>query len=114
MNYQAIGANIKAERKKQHITQEQLAEKAGISTNFLACIEIGIKQGSFETYVKIANALHVTLDILTSDIVSACRENPLKDELNFYFDNSPKQIQEVIVNVTKSIYNSDLRLSAND
>ncbi len=107
MNYQAIGANIKAERKKQRITQEQLAEKAGISTNFLACIEIGIKQGSFETYVRIANALHITLDILTSDIVSACCENPLKDELNFYFDNASKPVQEIIVNVVKVIYNAD-------
>ena len=104
MDYRTIGINIKAERIKQHMTQERLAEKAGISTNFLACIETGIKNGSFETYISIANALHVTLDTLTQDVVSACSENPLKDELNYYFDNSDASTQRMIVKIAKTVY----------
>lgn len=103
MDYHTIGANIKTERKKQHMTQEQLAEKAGISTNFLACIETGIKKGSFETYVNLANALHVTLDTLTLGVVSACSENPLKEDLNYYFDNAPEGCQELIVDLIKNM-----------
>lgn len=103
MNYKIIGTNIKEERNKQDITQEQLAEKAGITTNFLACIEVGIKRGSFETYVNIANALHVTLDNLTSEVVPACKENPLKNKLNYYFDNASVETQELIVKIVKDI-----------
>lgn len=109
MDYHIIGANIKTERYKQHLTQEQLAEKAGISSNFLACIETGIKRGSFETYVNIANALHVTLDTLTQEIISACSDNPLKDELIYYFDNADPHIQRVMVNVSKVIFNENAK-----
>lgn len=103
MNYSTIGINIKKERNKRNITQEQLAEKVGISTNFLACIEVGIKKGSFETYVNIANALHVTLDVLTSEVVYACKENRLKDKLNYCFDNASLTTQELIVKITENI-----------
>lgn len=106
MNYRSIGANIKAERNKRNITQEQLSEKAGISTNFLACIEVGIKKGSFETYVNIANALHVTLDTLTSEVVYSCNENPLKDKLNYCFDNASPETQKLIVKIAEDITNT--------
>lgn len=103
MDYKVIGTNIKSGRNRQNITQEQLAEKAGITTNFLACIEVGIKRGSFETYVNIANALHITLDTLTSDVVSACKENPLKNKLNYCFDNASEETQELIVKIVENI-----------
>ncbi len=103
MNYSTIGTNIKSERNKQNITQEQLAEKAGITTNFLACIEVGIKRGSFETYVNIANALHVTLDSLTAEIIPACKENPLKNRLNYCFDNASEETQKLIVKIAEDI-----------
>ncbi len=103
MDYKLIGENIKRERKKRGLTQEQLAEKAWISTNFLACIETGIKKGSFETYVSIANVLHTTLDTLTSGVVNACTEDPLKDELNYCFDNADRASRELIVKIAKLI-----------
>lgn len=103
MNYSAIGMNIKSERNKQNMTQEQLAEKAGITTNFLACIEVGIKRGSFETYVNIANALHVTLDILTAEVVPACKDNPLKNRLNYCFDNVSEEMQKLMVKIAEDI-----------
>ncbi|MGN1116554.1 MAG: helix-turn-helix domain-containing protein [Candidatus Ornithomonoglobus sp.] len=103
MDYHIIGKNIKTERKKQKLTQERLAETAGISTNFLACIETGVKKGSFDTYVNIANALHTTLDTLTSEVVNACSENPLRNELNYYFDNSDLTVQKMLVDVAKVI-----------
>ena len=106
MDYCLIGANIKKFRNRQKVTQEQLAEKVGISTNFLACIETGLKKGSFETYVNIANALHVTLDTITEAVISACAENPLRDELNYYFDNASGDTQTLIVKIAQDITNT--------
>ena len=41
MNLDKIGKNIRQERKKQHLTIAQLAEKAEISDNFMGNIERG-------------------------------------------------------------------------
>ena len=103
MDYKTIGANIKRERKRRGLTQEQLAEKAWISANFLACIETGIKKGSFETYVSIANLLDTTLDNLTNGVVNACTEDPLKDELNYCFDKADRAARKLIVKIAKVI-----------
>lgn len=107
MDYSLIGRNIKNERTKQKLTQEQLSEKAGISTNFLACIEIGVRRGSFETYVNIANALHVTLDTITSDVVTSCMYNPMKDRLNYCFDNISLVNQKLLVKIAECMEDTE-------
>ena len=59
-----IGANIRKERKRQLLTMEQLAEKAGISDNFLGKIERGEGMPSLSTIDSIACALDVSIDFL--------------------------------------------------
>ncbi len=103
MDYKLIGSNIKTVRKKRHLTQEQLSEMVGISTNFLACIETGVRRGSFETYVNIANALCTTLDTLTAGVVTASEENPLKEDLIYYFDKSSEITQKIILNLAREV-----------
>ena len=46
-------------RKQRGITQEQLAEMASISVDFLSLVERGINAPSFETLEKLACALNV-------------------------------------------------------
>ena len=64
IDYIVLGRNIRAERKKQSMTQEQLAEKAGITENYLGKIERAETTPSLETTVSIAAALGVTVDQL--------------------------------------------------
>ena len=59
-----ICANIRKERKRQLLTMEQLAEKAGISDNFLGKIERGEGMPSLPTIDSIACALDVSIDFL--------------------------------------------------
>jgi transcriptional regulator with XRE-family HTH domain len=54
-----FGKRIRALRLKAKLTQEQLAELADISVDFLSMVERGINAPSFDTLEKIANALHV-------------------------------------------------------
>jgi transcriptional regulator with XRE-family HTH domain len=54
-----FGKRIRALRIKANLTQEQLAELANISVDFLSMVERGINAPSFDTLEKIANALHV-------------------------------------------------------
>ena len=59
--YLILGLKIAYYRKKEGYTQETLAEKIGISTNFLAQVEgTGTTKGvSLETLFKIADALKI-------------------------------------------------------
>lgn len=105
MDYYLMGKRIREERAKLGLTQEKLAEKAGISTNFLACIEGGIRRGSFETYVKLVNVLGTTLDNITRDFIVAAKANVLKNDLNRYFDMFDENEQEIIVGLLRSYSN---------
>lgn len=59
-----IGTQIRKERKRQLLTIEQLAEKSGITDNFLGKIERGEGMPSLPTIDSIACALNVSIDSL--------------------------------------------------
>lgn len=59
-----LGENIRKERKRQLLTIEQLAERAGITDNFLGKIERGEGIPSLQTIDRIACALNVGIDYL--------------------------------------------------
>ena len=58
-----IGNNIRNHRKLRGLTQEQLAEKAGISTSFCANIERGNKGISLFVLKDISDILEVSVDL---------------------------------------------------
>lgn len=62
-----IGRKIVSLRKKQGMTQEDLAGEAEIDRSFLSEIENGHKNISVETLKKIADALNVKPSILLDD-----------------------------------------------
>lgn len=69
IDYKAIGQKIKALRKANNLSQEQLAEKVWISTTHMSHIETGGTKLSLPVLVDLANALGVgTDDILCSSI----------------------------------------------
>lgn len=61
---QKLGDRIKHYRKLQRLTQEQLAEKADLSLNFIGLIEIGRSTPSLKSLARIANALNTPLHAL--------------------------------------------------
>ena len=67
MDLNNLGVNIRKIRQTIGMTQEQLAEKADISVNFMSLIENG-RNMSAETLVKIANALEISVDNLLNGI----------------------------------------------
>ena len=73
LNYRAIGKRIKIERIKADLTQEKLAEMAGLSPTHMSNVETGSTRVSLTLMVSIANALGVTLDDLMCDSVTHAR-----------------------------------------
>ena len=59
-----VGDNIRKYRLEHKLTQEQLAEKIGISTSFCANLERGKKSMSIMTLRDIADALEISVDCL--------------------------------------------------
>ncbi len=57
--YQKLGARIKFLREKAGMTQEKLAEKSGISLDYMGKIEVNINKPGLKTIIKLANALKV-------------------------------------------------------
>lgn len=85
IDYTALGKRIKEARKKQKLTQMQLAELAGMEPNNLSHIERGLSKGSVQSLVNIATSLGVTLDSLLAD--------SLPDERNFYLGEISRELQ---------------------
>lgn len=56
---------IRLWREHRGLTQQELADRAGISKPYLSQIESGKRQGTVETLAAIARALDVPLEVLT-------------------------------------------------
>lgn len=63
-DYATIGKHIRQYRFELDKTQEEIAEKANISKNYLSKIETGKSAGRLDKYYSIAKALGVTIDML--------------------------------------------------
>ena len=66
--YRVLGQSVRALRKRAALSQEQLAEKAGLTRNYIGDIERAEKKITLETLAKIAKALKCRVRDLTWDI----------------------------------------------
>lgn len=71
MDYIAFGQRIRRIRKQNRLTQEELAEQAGISASFLGHIERGSRIASLETLMQLCRALAVSPNDLLGEPLTA-------------------------------------------
>ena len=91
IDYKLLGEQIRYVRNLQHLSQEDLAEMCNISSSFMGHIERGTRKMSLETFVAIADALHVSTDYLlysqspnTDSVVASILETVKRNnEANF-------------------------------
>ncbi len=62
--YTKLGKRIKMLRENAHLTQEKLAEKCGISLDYLGKIEVNINKPGLKTLLKVSEALDVPVKSL--------------------------------------------------
>lgn len=87
---QAIGSRIRQIRKKQNLTQEQLAELADISVVYVSKLEHGQRVPSLETLIVICNILHCSMDEILADHLTTTKS----------VDVSPHQIDTLLTNAS--------------
>ncbi len=69
MNGASIGKRIRTCREEKGWSQEAFAEKIGLSVTYTGMIERGEKVPKLETFIRIANALEVSADMLLADVL---------------------------------------------
>lgn len=62
VDQRAMGKRIRRARRMLDLTQEQLAEMAGVSTSFVGHIERGTRVPSAETLYKLCRAVEITME----------------------------------------------------
>lgn len=80
-----IGKKLRSYRTERGLTQDELAEKAGISTSFYANIEIGNKGMSLSVIKNLSDALNVSIDSLMTD---DCRRSVISN-IDLLLRNQP-------------------------
>ncbi len=82
-DFRAIGNKLHAIRKRNGMTQAEVAEAAGLSDRTYADIERGTVNMRIETILRICDALHITPDeVLTDDSPSvSARQDELWQRL---------------------------------
>jgi transcriptional regulator with XRE-family HTH domain len=61
---ESVGKRVAKLRRERDLTQEQLAEKAGVSRNHIADIELGTRNTGVWSFFLLARALGVTVSEL--------------------------------------------------
>ncbi len=86
INKELIGKIIQKSRQNKRMTQEQLAEYAGLSPNYLSKVERGLCMPSADIFLKIIECLDI----------------PLKDfQIYTELDEERKQIEHLISNTNR-------------
>ena len=76
--YRMVGKRVRQLRLQRKLTQEQLAERAGISASFLGHIERGSRKLSLDSFYHLARALGCTADDLLPMEGEAVRRSALE------------------------------------
>ena len=84
MDYKKLGMRVRQQRVLCQLTQEQLAEKAGVSNSFIGHIERGEKKASVETVVALCNAMAISPSVLLQDSLS---DAVIQSQLSFNEEN---------------------------
>ena len=95
-----IGKRIKERREELGLTQEQFAEKTGLTINYISTVERGASFPRCEKLITILNGLETSADRIFSDVLTASYEykaSLLSEELI----TLPKEDQKRILNMVE-------------
>lgn len=101
MDYYKIGQKIRKIRKAHGLSQEELAEKVGISTTHMSHIETGNTKLSLPVFIDVANALEVRTDDLLDNPATATTSTSF-DEIATVLECCSAQEAKVIADVVKA------------
>ena len=103
-----IGKRIKQSRERLGLTQEQFAEKAGFTTNYISTLERGKSFPRCENLIILLNNLEVPADAIFCDVViykSQYQENQLSKQLR----DLPPEVSERLLELLEIMIQQEKR-----
>ena len=97
----ALGKHIKAVRKAMKMTQEQLALKSNVSVKYIANIENGKQNPSFDILSAILHVLPLSLDSVINPNLSEA-ERECRELESIYFA-CPPEMRQTLLDATRSL-----------
>ena len=102
IDYKELGKRIRAERRRQDLTQEKLAEMAEISDSFMGHIERGGRTLSIETLAKLANALNLSVEYIICGEYNY-QPNMLPEEVHNSLNQMSSSQRKVFLSMMKTL-----------
>lgn len=107
IDYKKIGKRIQKVRYNKKLTQERLAEKAGITPVYVSQLERGAKQPSLSVLIHLAEALDISIEwLLTGNSRSS------NDCLNCVLNDCTEK-ERIIINKVATTLKAALRSDGN-
>lgn len=94
-----IGKRVKQCREKLGLTQEEFAEKTGLTVNYISTVERGMSFPRCEKLIVLLNGLEVSADAIFCDVVEHATSywaSQLSDELETLPVEAQKRILQMI------------------
>ena len=92
MDYVLLGQKIRAARMSAGLSQEQLAEMVGLTSQHISHTEVASTKISLPSLIKIANALHTSVDRLLTDSIHNSKAYMIDDVQAIFSDCDPDEI----------------------
>lgn len=99
MKRDIMGENIRKYRLAKKLRQEDLAEKTGLSANYIGMLERGEKVPSLETFISILNSLEISADMVLADVLLVgytVKNSVLNEKLSKLSAEERERIYEVV------------------
>lgn len=99
MDYRTIGLNLRKIRVQNKLRQEDVAEKANLSVNYIGAVERGERIPSLETFVAILNAIGGSADVVLCDVLEngyEVKSSLIHDKLQSLTKEDKANIYEVL------------------
>lgn len=93
-----LGLKIRECRQARHLSQNELAEKAEISTRYLGDIERGAKIPKLSTFINLLNAMNVSADYVLMDALHV-----QQSELEISFEYLPPETKIKMLDVLETM-----------
>ena len=106
MNDKSIGRRIREYREKAHITQEQLAEAVGMTPTSVSNIERGVNYPTMDNFIRIANTIGTSADLLLADVIEASSEAKTS-ELSEKLKKLPPDKRRSIMSVVEALIKAE-------
>lgn len=91
-----IGSRILKRRKQLHLTQEELAERSGITPQTVSSAELGKKALRPENIIKLCNALDISTDYLLQGTVNQQDSSSLMIKMSVLTPVQYRHLEDII------------------